>query len=395
MPQVILVRLAPLKPTSGLDFSNYLTNLSISAFDLSYGDSATGVLVGQAAGAWVPNTGLNPVGPPFTPATQRIVQHATPYTIVNPFPQPPDTDLRLEAIATAIIELAPPAAEFNTSDLRLEIRQNGQLVAYERLDFNVKTEPDAPLSNNPQTYIDVDPPAIVVTLPDPAVTLDPNAAYVELPADGSAPKFVPLRDNIDKVLAQDPGGAATLANSSPLTAAQARQVAREIIWNRQIVPPPDRPNGRRLEDMYTRPETPTGWSSDDRDRADMDRKQYEASLLGFYALQNANSERLTQYVFAASAAVWAEQQSATPTKVGLRFPIETGVPPIPGLPIWVSHAPPPPPVVFAPPFLQTHSTVAGGTLLTVEPPCLGAPPSVSAAAAAPALPETPSAPAPA
>ncbi|MQA29779.1 MAG: insecticidal toxin complex protein [Luteitalea sp.] len=330
MPQVILVRLAPLKPTSGAAFSGYLTNLSISAFDLSFGDSSAGVLVGQAEGAWIPNTGLNAVGPAFTPATQRIVQHSTTYPVPQPFPDPPIPEVRLEAVATAIIELTPPPAEFNTSDLRLEIRQNGQLVAYERLDFNVKVEPNAPVSNIPATYINVDPPAVVVTLPDPSVTLDPNAAYVELPADGSAPKFVPLRDNINKVLAQDPGAGATLANRSPLTTAQARQVAREIIWNRQIVPPPDRPNGRRLEDMYTRPETPTGWSSDDRDKADMDRKQYEASLLGYYALQNANSERLAQYVFAASAAVWAEQQSAAPLKVGLRFPIETGVPPIPG-----------------------------------------------------------------
>jgi hypothetical protein len=330
MPQVIVVRLTPLKPTSGSAFSSYLTNLSISAFDLSFGNSSTGVLVGQAQGVWIANTGLAATGPAFTPATQKIVQHFTAYQIVNPFPIPPDTDTRLEAVATAIIELTPPATEFNTTDLRLEIRQSGQLVAYERLDFNVKVEPDGPLSNDPLTYINVDPPAVVVTLPDPAVTLSPAAAYVELPADGSAPKFVPLRDAINKVLAQDPGGGATVANRSPLTTAQSRQVAREIIWNRQIVPAPDRPNGRRLEDMYTRPETPTGWSSDDRDRADMDRKQFEASLLGYYALQNANSDRLAQYVFAASAAVWAEKQSETPIRIGLRFPVETGTPPLPG-----------------------------------------------------------------
>jgi hypothetical protein len=332
MPEVILVRLAPLKPTSGANFSSYLTNLSIRAFDLSFGNSADGTLVGQAQGAWIPNAGINASGPAFTPATQRIVQHFSVYPVqVNPFPAPPDPDVRLEAVATAIIEItAPPAAEFNTTDLRLEIRQGTQIVAYERLDFNVKVEPNAPISTNPLTYISVDPPAVVVTLPDPAVALDPNAAFVDLPPDGTPPKFVPLRDAINKVLAQDPGGGATLANRSPLTAAQSRQVAREIIWNRQIAPPPERPNNRRLEDMYTRPPTDTSMSNDDRDRADMDRKQYEASLLGYYALQNANSDRLAQYVFAASAAVWAEQQSANPGRVGLRFPVETGMPPTPG-----------------------------------------------------------------
>ena len=330
MPQVILVRLAPMRPTDGATFSGYLANLSIRAFDLSFGNSADGTLVGQAQGAWVPNTGINAVGPPFNPANQRIVQHFSSYEL-NPVPPPNMLDVRLEAVATAIIELnPPPATEFNTPDIRLEIRQGAQLVAYERLDFNVKVEPNAPISNNPLTYISIDPPAVVLTLPDPAVALDPNAAFVELPPDGAPPKFVPLRDAINKVLAQDPGGGATLANSSPLTTAQSRQVAREIIWNRKIAPPPERPNNRRLEDMYTRPPTDTSWSTDERDMADMDRKQYEASLLGYYALQDANSDRLAQYVFAASAAVWAEQQSADPGRIGLRFPVETGTPPTPG-----------------------------------------------------------------
>lgn len=341
MPQVILVRIVPMKPTSAADFSNYLANLSIRAFDLSFGNSAGGTLVGQAQGAWIANTGLNAAGPPFTPGTQRILQHFSVYPVqINPLPAPPDPDVRLEAVATAVIELNPPAPEFNTADLRLEIRQGTQRVAFERLNFNVKVEPNAPISNNPLTYIpvlfsgamigNVGEPAFVVTLPDPAVALDPNAAFVELPADGTPPRFAPLRAAIDKVLAQDPAGGATLANRSPLSAAQARQIAREIVWNRQVTPPPDRPNNRRLEDMYTRPQTDTSWSNDDRDKADMDRKQYEASLLGYYALQSANSDRLSQYVFAASAAVWAEQQSAAPVRASLHFPVETGTPPTPG-----------------------------------------------------------------
>jgi len=332
MPQVILVRLVPKKPTDGANFSAYLANLSIRAFDLSFGNSADGTLIGEAQGAWVPNTGLNASGPAFTPATQRIVQHFSVYPVPNPSPPPLlFADVRLEAVATAIIELtAPQTTEFNTADLRLEIKQGTQLVAYERLDFNVKVEPNGPISNNPLTYIGVDPPAVVVTLPDPAVSLDPNAAFVELPPDGSPPKFVPLHDAINRVLAHDPAGGAALANRSPLSVPEARQIAREIVWNRTIAPPPERPSGRRLEDMYTHPQTDTSMSNDERDRAEMDRKQYEASLLGYYALQNANSDRLAQYVFAISAAVWAQQQSVNPGRAGLRFPIETGPPPTPG-----------------------------------------------------------------
>ena len=330
MPQVIIVRLVPMKPTSGAAFSSYLANLTLRAFDLSFGNTVDGTLVGEAKGAWLPAEGPGASGPPFTPATQRLVQHFSAFQ-VNPLPPPNVFDVRREAVATAIIELnPPPGTEFGTPDLRLEIRQGTELVAYERLDFNVKVEPNAPISSNPLNYIGVEPPAIVLALPDPGVALDPNAAYVELPPDGTPPKFVPLRDAINKVLAQDPAGGATLASKSPLSAAEARQVAREIVWNRKLVPPPERPAGRRLEDMYTQPPTDTAMSSDEQDKAEMDRKQYEASLTGFYALQGAHADRLAQYVFAASAAVWAGQQSANPGRIGLRFPVEPGPPPAPG-----------------------------------------------------------------
>lgn len=330
MPQVIVVRLTPLKPTSGADFTSYLTTLSIKAFDLSFGDSAGGILIGEAVGTWTPNTGPGAAGPgaagpAFTPATQRIMQHFTPYTISLPSPAPPDVDIRLEAVATAIIALTVPGAEFDKSDLRLEIRQGATLVAYDRLDFNVITLPDAPLSNNPMVYMGAEP-ALVVALRNPAA----GPGTVELPADGSAPRFVPLRDAINSVLAQDPGAGASLANRSPLTVAQARHIAREIIWNRSIAAPPERPHNRPLEQMYTRPETVPGWTDDARDKADMDRKQYEASLLGYYAVQDANADRLAQYVFSVSAAIWAEQHSSTPARIGLPFPIEAGTPPPPG-----------------------------------------------------------------
>ncbi len=50
MPQVILIRLVPMKPTDGATFSSYLTNLSIHAFDLSFGNSVDGTLVERKQG---------------------------------------------------------------------------------------------------------------------------------------------------------------------------------------------------------------------------------------------------------------------------------------------------------------------------------------------------------
>ncbi|NHZ81412.1 insecticidal toxin complex protein [Massilia sp. CCM 8695] len=328
MPHVIIVRLTPSKPTSGADFTRYLTNLTIKLYDLSFGAPADGAYLGEASGVWVPNTGDAASGPAFTPATQKIIQH---FTIIPPhLPERPDYYIGLNAVATAIIPVTLPAAEFNTSDLRLEILQAGVPVAYDRLDFNVQTLPDAPLVANPVFYMAIDPPAVVVALPDPAA----GATAVLLPEDGSPPRFLPLVTAIDAVLAQDPGGttlASRVAGPGPLTLTQARHIAREIAWNRQAAPPPARPHDRKLEDMYTRPETAIPpWDEDTRDKADMDRLQYEASLLGYYALQDATAERLAQYVFSASAAVWAEQRSARPGRIGLRFPIDVGAPPLPG-----------------------------------------------------------------
>ena len=146
MPQVILVRIVPKKPTSGADFSTYLSGLSVRAFDHSYSDTTGATLIGEAKGAWVPNSGLNASGPPLNSANQRILQHWTVYDVTPPM-SPQILDVRLEAVATAVIELtSPPATEFGTADLRLEIKQGTQLVAYEQISFNVKVEPNAPIS---------------------------------------------------------------------------------------------------------------------------------------------------------------------------------------------------------------------------------------------------------
>ncbi|RSZ60449.1 insecticidal toxin complex protein [Massilia atriviolacea] len=364
MPQVIIVRLTPTKPTSGADFTRYLDDLSIKLFDLSFGDPAVGTLLGQASGAWVPNGGPAAVGPAFTPATQKIVQHLT---IIPPAPPArPDYIIGLNAVASALIPVTLPAAEAGSSDLRLEIRQAGVLVAYQRLDFNVALLPDAPLSTDPTDYMQAEPPAVVVALADP----DAGAGAVVLPSDGSAPAFGPLAAAIDAVLAQDPGGA-TLASQGALTLPQARHIAREITWNRQISPAPERPHQRSLEEMYTRPETVLpAWDDDERDKADMDRLQYEASLLGFYALQDANAERLAQYVFSAAAAVWAQQQSARPGRVGLRFPIEAALPPPPGATLREADVV----IADAPPLLLDFTVPAAYfyALAVVLPPGIGA-----------------------
>jgi hypothetical protein len=318
MSDLIIVRLHPANPTSGGAFTSYLTNLSISAFDLSFADSKTGVAIGTADVAWSPPS-TNPGDPGLTDTsglspTPNIFQH---YSIVLD-PMTLSFVVELEAVATAIIQVNPPAGhpEYQTSDLRLEITNNGRKVADEDLDFNVEIVTMA-LSNNPASYM-VLKASVFVGIPDPVLGLDPTVAFVPMPSNGQAPLFDDVVSAVNLVLAKDPGGGATLANqAAPFTAAQALQVAREIVWNRKLAPAPDPP--RSLEEIYTRPPTNTGL---DTNKADLDRKQFEASLTGFHATQEAATQRLAKYVFAASAAVDANKRSVSATRVGFTFPVD-------------------------------------------------------------------------
>jgi hypothetical protein len=61
MLQVILVPASLNSAVGAARFSD-LANLSTCAFDLSVGNYADSALVGQAQGAWIPNTGNNAVG---------------------------------------------------------------------------------------------------------------------------------------------------------------------------------------------------------------------------------------------------------------------------------------------------------------------------------------------
>jgi hypothetical protein len=330
MPNLIIIRLTPANPTSGDDFTNYLTNLHIKAFDLSFNESKKGVPIGEASGAWSPPSDpLDPKLTDFSPATPRIFQHFSKVLVMSPLP--PTEVIKPEAVATAVIEIKPlfGHTEYQTTDLRLEITNDGLTILDQNVDFNVVVTSDPLLSTNPRDYIDL-PSSALFSLPDPQLGKDPNVAFVEMPADGTAPSFEDVTKAVNTVLAADPNGGTPPGVSpiemlSPLTALKARHVAREITWNPRLSPPPTPP--RRLEEMYTRPaynhELPASQlSGDEQQRAEMDRQQFEGSRTGFYATQGAHSDRLAQYVFAASAAVWAEAQSKATSKVGFFFPVD-------------------------------------------------------------------------
>ncbi len=328
MADLIIVRLHPGEQISPSDFRNYLQGLTITAYDLSYANPLGEPPPGHppALGA---ASGLGNI--PAFPSNaaninnRRIFQHYR--DVFDPITM--TTTRFSESIATAVIEVtAPPASEYPTADsydVRLEISRttgSGTLNIITRtLYYNVPVVNVGSLSNNQTFYFGLDPSAFV-ELPAETVGLDPSLAFVELPPNGQPPSFDQLVAAIDKVLAKDPGGAnGTLVDQAPLSAPQSKQIAEEIIWNRVLHPQPEPP--RPLGDLYTKPPIdPTL----DIDKANQDRKQFEAQLEGYYATLEAGATRLGGFVYAASAAVACEKLSRDASQAGLTFPVITGAP---------------------------------------------------------------------
>jgi receptor-binding and translocation channel-forming TcA subunit of Tc toxin/ABC toxin-like protein len=321
MSDLIIIRLHPVNPTDGVTFTSYLNNLSIAAFDLSFANSTTGDQIGQASGVWTP-----PSSDPTDPGLHQIdinntqiIQH---FSVITDNAVFPPVQVVAEAVATAVIIVNPPPGhrEYQTSDLRLQITNNQRGIADQNLDFNVTTVSMDPLSGDPSDYISQGT-GVYFGLPDPGLGLDPTLAHVDLPSNGTPPDYDALLQAVNLVLAHDPDAAqSNLEGLSPLTEAQARQVAYEIISNPKLIPIPDPQES--LERLYTRPPTDPALPGDALTQADQERKQFEANLTSYYATQSANAERLAGYVFAISAAIWAEIQTRSPAKVGFTFAVD-------------------------------------------------------------------------
>lgn len=331
---VILLRLIPTAPRAASDFLTDLTGLEIKAYDLTVEDSQNGVDLGKAAFHKDENK-------------TTIYQHFA----LQPGAIPP---LAFYSVATAVIVAEPPTGhlEYDSFDLRLEIKRNGQSILDDTIEYNVNLFQPA---KSPLDYFDLEPSAYFQLPPAPSQSLA-NAANVSLPSSGQPPVFATIRDAINIVLNQDhptPGGT-TPSNksletlSSPLTPGQASQIASEIIWNRSLKPAPTSTitlqgsllsridltlgtqNSMTPKDMYTIiPPTTTDskgnivpGSIPSGSPQDLARQQFEAALSGYRSNLTATSTKLANFVFAASAAVWCEQQTANAISAGITVPID-------------------------------------------------------------------------
>lgn len=111
MPDLIVIRLHPSKPISALNFTKYLDNLTITAFDISF-DHLEGEQIGQ----------------PATLSNSRIAQNFS-YELDKSKPSDPLAQtLEMHAIGTAIIDVPSERKEYDLSDIRLKIERNGKEI---------------------------------------------------------------------------------------------------------------------------------------------------------------------------------------------------------------------------------------------------------------------------
>lgn len=311
MPSLLVIRLHPIEPITGDEFTNYLNGLSITAHDLSFADptGATTPALGPATyiapTALPPSPSLDPT--PVQDPDSRIVQHfsITPGALLGDFVR------NFSAVATAVIQIPDPPAggEYRTADVRLVITRNGNEIAHKPIYYNVPVA-SAPIPADPNNFPGLQPISLHLALPSSA---QPSPTVI-LPEDGTAPNFAVLRTAVETVLNADPGSTAGIADLDP---AHCRHIAYEIIWDRMAYPLP-LPK-RSLEEIYTGPQASD--SDDERDR-----RIFEGDLLTYYTKHNAEAERLKTFIFSLSAAIWCEDQSRLATQAGFHFPVFPGPP---------------------------------------------------------------------
>src|SRR5436853_884507 len=138
MSNLIIIRLHPAEPMSGAEFTNVLNGLTITAFDLTFGDSVGGVNIGTASGLADPHLGST-TNNNVNVNNKSILQHYRNVSIGLP----PVVTRHLEAAATAVIVVNAPAGhpEYPTADsfdIRMELKRGSLDIFDKTPDYTVK-----------------------------------------------------------------------------------------------------------------------------------------------------------------------------------------------------------------------------------------------------------------
>jgi hypothetical protein len=199
MPSLLVIRLHPVEPITGADFTSYLNGLSITAHEVSFADPAgTGPAFGTAA--YIAPTlppSPSPDPSPVPNLNTRITQHFG----IKPIPLSTNFEREFFAVATAVIQIPDPPAggEYRTADVRLEIKRGTNTIVHKQIYYNVSVAP-APIPPNPNVFPALQPISLHLALSSPGQV----SPVVVVPEDGTAPHFADLRTAVEKVLNADP-----------------------------------------------------------------------------------------------------------------------------------------------------------------------------------------------
>ena len=291
---LLIIRLHPAEPVAGDAFTSYISNLLIEAYDVSIDDpdgntrppfdrAASNQSVPQSS-SQIPIPGI------------KIVQHAELLSTVTSVPY---------AVATAVIKIPDDWAvrEYRNPDVRLKVSRAGKAI-YEQTYYNVSIA-----SGNVPELPSEFPGLLPVGLYIPLLPPEQTKSDLVLPENGAMPKFSILLNAVKDVLKAELGVADedALVNIRNLDFDKCRHIAHEIIWDNKAHPLPG--YSGTLESIYTVP-------GDDNNR-----RLFEGNLLTYYSGQNAKADKLANFVFSLSAAVFCEEKSKQTKKVGYEFPI--------------------------------------------------------------------------
>ncbi|KAF2395546.1 hypothetical protein EJ06DRAFT_534894 [Trichodelitschia bisporula] len=307
---LLIVKLTPVKPCEFNIFRDALKKLTIVAYELTVENNSGGVEIGKAHGLAELEVAL---------AASQEGSLATP--IFQDFRRLVPLDiLHVYSVGTAVVVVK------NRSPLnvRLEYRIDDVVVG-SSVDYNVSVS-QMELDSHQTTYMQQTPFnyfALPLAKPEPSA--------ITLSNEGTAPPFDKLLAAINSALTQDDSSDENLkksleTRSVPLTAAQCRQLASVIVWNRSLYPAPA-PSGD-VHQMYTLPLTDTNnnpLGHPDDTNVENSRRQFEGDLQNYHRIPDSDASRLTNYVFAVSAAIQCESMSAAARAAGLVFPVEGAV----------------------------------------------------------------------
>ena len=313
MPDLIILKIVPTRPTLAATFAQALRGLKITAYDINI-QSLQGIEIGSASGVPQPEEPLV-ITPEFPRLETSIIQN---YASHMGGPQ----SLKSVATAVIVVDTAPGLPPRPFYDLRFKIESNGLDLIDSIIEHNVQPYHLEVLSQNQQDYIAMESD-VYIRLPASNVNGETPIAFVPLPADGQPPAFRSLLGAINTVLSIHAEGDSHRLELSrdPLSVGQAKQIASSIIWNRSLNPPPKpRHAANGFEELYTLAE---GARDVDPD-VDEDRKKFEDRLLGYHSTHDAEVIRLAGYIYAVSSAIFAERASSTATIAQITLPVDRG-----------------------------------------------------------------------